>query len=130
DQQYELRFADAATAQQATEWLEALSNGFVQFDPEDVYAKLPGAVVIENKESDGQTAAPQASDEAFAGSKPYYVGQWRREARGERLPAFEWEEPEDAPLRRTSLYDTHVEMGARMVPFGGWEMPVWYSSVS
>ena len=130
DQRYELRFADAATAQQAAEWLQALSDGYVQFDPEDVYVKLPGAVVVENKESDGETAAPQASDDAFADSKPYYVGHWRREASGDPLPPFEWQEPEDAPLRRTALYDTHVEMGARMVPFGGWEMPVWYSSVS
>ena len=27
---------------------------------------------------------------------------------------------------RTTLYDTHVASGARMVPFGGWEMPVQY----
>lgn len=29
-------------------------------------------------------------------------------------------------LRRTPLYDLHVELGARMVPFAGWEMPVQY----
>ena len=28
---------------------------------------------------------------------------------------------------RTVLYDIHVSMGARMVPFGGWDMPVQYS---
>lgn len=28
--------------------------------------------------------------------------------------------------RRTGLYDLHVELGARMVPFAGWEMPVQY----
>ena len=27
---------------------------------------------------------------------------------------------------RTTLYDTHVAAGARMVPFGGWDMPVQY----
>ncbi|HQZ21618.1 MAG TPA: glycine cleavage system aminomethyltransferase GcvT [Thermoflexales bacterium] len=32
-------------------------------------------------------------------------------------------------LKRTSLYETHKQLGARMVPFGGWDMPVWYSSV-
>ncbi len=31
-------------------------------------------------------------------------------------------------LKRTPLYDTHVKMGARMVEFGGWEMPVQYPS--
>ncbi|HEX5692673.1 MAG TPA: glycine cleavage system aminomethyltransferase GcvT, partial [Roseiflexaceae bacterium] len=32
-------------------------------------------------------------------------------------------------LRRTPLYDRHVAMGARMVEFGGWEMPVQYSGI-
>ncbi len=32
-------------------------------------------------------------------------------------------------LKRTSLFKTHVRLGAKMVPFGGYEMPVWYSSV-
>jgi len=32
-------------------------------------------------------------------------------------------------LRRTPLYDRHVELGARMVPFAGWEMPVQYEGV-
>jgi aminomethyltransferase len=35
----------------------------------------------------------------------------------------------DAPLKRTPLYDIHVKAGARMVPFGGWEMPVQYTSI-
>ncbi len=33
-----------------------------------------------------------------------------------------------ADLKRTALYDTHKQLGARMVPFGGWDMPVWYTS--
>jgi aminomethyltransferase len=32
-------------------------------------------------------------------------------------------------LRRTPLYDRHVALGARMVPFAGWEMPVQYAGV-
>ncbi len=32
------------------------------------------------------------------------------------------------PLERTALYDTHVAAGARMVDFGGWEMPLHYGS--
>ena len=31
-------------------------------------------------------------------------------------------------LRRTSLYDLHKELGAKLVPFAGWEMPVQYPS--
>ncbi|XP_021370981.1 aminomethyltransferase, mitochondrial-like isoform X1 [Mizuhopecten yessoensis] len=29
--------------------------------------------------------------------------------------------------KRTCLYDFHVKNGAKMVPFGGWEMPVMYA---
>jgi aminomethyltransferase len=32
-------------------------------------------------------------------------------------------------LRRTPLYDCHRELGARMVGFAGWEMPVQYTGV-
>src|SRR5437763_14260865 len=32
-------------------------------------------------------------------------------------------------LRRTPLFDRHVALGARMVPFAGWEMPVQYEGV-
>src|SRR4029450_13043747 len=32
-------------------------------------------------------------------------------------------------LRRTPLHDPHVALGARMVPFAGWEMPVQYEGV-
>ncbi len=37
--------------------------------------------------------------------------------------------PIEAGLRRTPLYEQHVELGARMVPFAGWEMPVQYEGV-
>ncbi len=32
-------------------------------------------------------------------------------------------------LKRTPLYDIHRELGAKMVDFGGWEMPVEYSGI-
>jgi aminomethyltransferase len=32
-------------------------------------------------------------------------------------------------LRRTPLYDAHKTLGARLVPFAGWEMPVQYAGV-
>jgi aminomethyltransferase len=32
-------------------------------------------------------------------------------------------------LLRTPLYDRHVALGARLVPFAGWEMPVQYEGV-
>lgn len=35
----------------------------------------------------------------------------------------------DANLAKTRLHDVHVAAGARMVPFGGWSMPVQYASI-
>ncbi|MDB4940502.1 MAG: hypothetical protein JWP97_36 [Labilithrix sp.] len=33
------------------------------------------------------------------------------------------------PMRKTSLHDRHVKLGARMVPFTGFEMPVQYTGI-
>ncbi len=32
-------------------------------------------------------------------------------------------------LSHTALYDVHVSLGARMVPFAGWEMPIQYQGI-
>ncbi len=33
------------------------------------------------------------------------------------------------PLRRTALYEFHRRHGAHLVPFAGWEMPLYYTSI-
>jgi aminomethyltransferase len=35
----------------------------------------------------------------------------------------------DAALRRTPLYKQHAALGAKLVPFAGWEMPVTYEGI-
>lgn len=35
----------------------------------------------------------------------------------------------DAAEKRTPLYGEHVRLGAKIIPFGGWLMPVHYSSI-
>ncbi len=35
-------------------------------------------------------------------------------------------DPAPEKLQQTALFDLHVEMGARMVPFAGYEMPVQF----
>jgi aminomethyltransferase len=35
----------------------------------------------------------------------------------------------DEPLRRTPLHELHAELGAKLVPFAGWEMPVSYEGI-
>lgn len=32
-------------------------------------------------------------------------------------------------LKRTPLYEEHLKLSAKMVPFGGWEMPLQYTSI-
>jgi glycine cleavage system T protein len=72
----------------------------------------------------------------FCLTKPYFVGQAALSAGGGRThpPAtkaeFVWQTPKDAPLKRTPMYQVHREHGAKVIPFAGWEMPVWYTSVS
>lgn len=36
---------------------------------------------------------------------------------------------ENEQLLRTPLYQSHIDLKARMVPFGGWEMPVQYDGI-
>ena len=36
---------------------------------------------------------------------------------------------EAAPLKRTPLYALHRELGAKLIDFGGWEMPVQYEGI-
>jgi hypothetical protein len=65
--------------------------------------------------------------------KPYFIGvngdalQLPDDA---LLPTFEWHEPQSDGLLTTPLYDLHVKLGAKMVEFAGYDMPVYYSSVS
>jgi len=103
-------------------WLRDLSDGYIHFD-EDLLRKITGPVWV--RES---TAVPFAAEEDDPAGyrKPYFIGI--NQDAGKELPAFQWEESE-TELRRTPVYDLHVELGARIVPFAGWEMPVVYTSI-
>jgi glycine hydroxymethyltransferase len=105
-------------------WLRDLSDGFVSIDDDDPLKKSPGPVIV--RLMGGLSAMPAAARPA-ADDKPWAIGQPASSAPA--LPPFEWKEPSEVPLRRTALYELHRKLGAKMVPFAGWEMPVWYSSV-
>ena len=122
---YHLHFTDRSVANRAAEWLSDLSDGYIRFD--DLHAKLPGPIVAQVVDRPSLVADPD--NDPLVHSKPYFVGHQSVPEPETTLPAFEWQEPTDAALRKTHLHETHVELGARMVPFGGWDMPVWYSSV-
>ena len=123
-----LHCADANTAQETALWLQDLSDGYVQYD--DLYGKLPGPVVATTVARAPGSALEHEHVTPFVAGKPYFLGIEKVARTGEALPQFSWEEAEDPPLLRTELHDLHVEMGGRMIPFSGWDMPVWYSSVS
>ena len=111
-------------AQRAATWLRDLSDGFVAFDASDPFKRIPGPVVV----TLAGTAAklPEGPNDA-GGDKPWFIGM--PEAKGRALPRFKWVEPAEGEPRRTTLNATHRELGAKMVPFAGWDMPVWYTSV-
>lgn len=115
-------------------WLRALSDGYVAFD-NDLRARLVGPIIVRQASELYLPKTPLPRDlsdnpQAVERSKLYFIGQ---RALGEpphtRLPVFTWQEPADTPLQRTTLYEAHKALGARLIPFAGWEMPVWYSSV-
>ncbi|HSF81010.1 MAG TPA: serine hydroxymethyltransferase [Anaerolineales bacterium] len=112
----------------ASAWLRDLSDGYVTFD-DDLLRKLPGPVTVQ--ESSAQPEPKDCKDvpvldRARGSEKPYFIGM--PESAGQALVKFDWQEPV-SELRRTSLYEVHKELGAKLIPFAGWEMPVWYSSV-
>ncbi len=48
------------------------------------------------------------------------------------LPTFDWQlvcRVSEVATKKTPLYDKHVRLGARMVPFAGWLMPVQYTGI-
>ena len=124
----------ADRARRVIAWLRHLSDGYVRFDDTDLWAKLPGPVVVRD------CSAERVGEPGLAGltdftppvsHKPYFVGlsaPGYADPAGEPLPPFEWQEPEHSS-RRTPLFDWHAQHGAKMAPFAGWEMPLWYTSI-
>ena len=116
----------------AAAWLRDLSDGYVKFD-DDLLRKVSGPIWV--RESTQLADELPAEDVEISGnSKPYFIsipavsGSGFTPNAGDELPAFQWEEAE-SEIRRTPVYDLHVELGGRMVPFAGWEMPVVYTSI-
>ncbi|MBN2149509.1 MAG: glycine cleavage system aminomethyltransferase GcvT [Anaerolineales bacterium] len=105
-------------------WLRDLSDGYVAFDV-DVLKKLPGLTEVERSEA--KPVLPMDGD-PVAICKPYYVGM-SGEPCGEPLPEFTWQPENSGVVLHTPMYETHRRLGAKMIEFAGWEMPVWYTSV-
>ncbi len=114
----------ASTAPLVLTWLRDLSDGYVPIDPDDLERKAPGPVAVSVTGAGSGADGHEVHDGA---DKPWYVGA--RPVDREPLPSFTWIDEETDELRRTALYEPHKRLGAKMIPFAGWEMPVWYSSV-
>ncbi|MBN2500244.1 MAG: glycine cleavage system aminomethyltransferase GcvT [Anaerolineales bacterium] len=106
----------------AATWLRDLSDGFMALDA-DLLRKAPGPVWVQETDTEGISA----EGDSLSKTKPYFIGI--EAGSGQSLPEFTWEEPEEGEVRKTALNETHRKLGAKMVPFAGWDMPVWYSSV-
>jgi glycine hydroxymethyltransferase len=118
---YQFSLPDAQAGLAAT-FLRALSDGYIAFDPQEV-RRLPGPIAVLASHADPVTSS---TGEAISVSKPYFIGV--AGGSGPAKPEFHWTEPETV-MRKTPLNATHRQMGAKMVPFAGWDMPVWYTSV-
>lgn len=123
-------------------WLRGLAEGYTVFDREDLFRKVEGPVVVEVLTADDNLAESspppgtsaqklyQEHPERFDLEKLYFIGQSALKAKVQKsdLEKWNWNE-EDGELKRTRLFEIHQELGGKMVPFAGWEMPVRYSSV-
>ncbi len=103
-------------------YLRELSDGYISFD-QDTPRRIPGPIIVTEKPE----LASMSNVSAVENTKPYFIGQGDKA--GSSLTAFSWQENPDEPLKRTPLYECHKSMGAKIIPFAGWEMPVWYTSV-
>ena len=116
---------DKAEAPRVLAWLRALSDGFVQVDLQDPQRRIPGPLAIEV--ADAVERPPKGAPRHQGTTKPWFVGALP--GADKPLAEFQWSAPESGAIRRTALHAAHKALGAKLVDFAGWEMPVWYSSV-
>jgi len=114
-------------------WIETLSDGYLLFDEDDLQKKVDGPCVVERLDVDSLPTDLVERIKAFANApacdptKPWFIGQ--KTVYAETKPAakrpYEVVAPE-LPLRKTPLNQVHRDLGARLAPFAGWEMPIEY----
>ena len=112
-------------------WLRDLSDGYTSFKldgEKDFSAKrMPGPFVVSQTRKVRAKHVWPTRGKAVIEDKPYFIGI-SSEVQNEALPPYEWVEPAEV-LKQTKLFGVHKSSGAKVIPFAGWEMPVWYTSV-
>src|SRR5207249_1626096 len=68
------------------------------------------------------TFAPSANPLPSSSEKPIHLCM-------QSLHCLLWRVSETVAPKKTPLYEEHVRLGAKMVPFAGWVMPVQYTSI-
>lgn len=123
-------------------WMRGISDGYTYFDDEDIYRKVEGPVVVELENAEKADFTPEFAPGTPAGellkikperfdlTKPYFIGE---QVLADAAPQgkeeeWSWTEPE-SELKKTELHAVHADLGAKLVPFAGWEMPVRYTTV-
>jgi len=86
--------------------------------------------LLDEKDNPDASILLERSLEAFDLQKPYFLGRSSL-PEAESLKEYKYI-PEDTPLKRTAMFEEHKKHGSKdfLVPFAGWEMPVWYTRVS
>ena len=140
------------------DWLSALSDGYVLFDPKDIYRKVQGPAVVEERELEAQftldggqkitigKANPisKVLESEFAGVEGDGLAACKAHPdlfalhkpymvggtglKGASARQAYTFEVPDRPVDRTPLHSWHVRAGAKMAEFAGYEMPLWYGS--
>jgi glycine hydroxymethyltransferase len=112
-------------------WLRGLSDGYVSFnlngEKDFSAARMPGPFEVNDVKKKNVKPAPLPIRQNGSVDKPWFIGV-SSEVQKAPLPPFEWTEVE-GELKKTALNQTHRDLGGRMVPFAGWEMPVQYSGI-
>jgi len=108
----------------AGSWLRDLAEAYTSFD-EDIYRRIPGPIAIDDAEP---IKTQTSSKDPIGAEKPYFIGITADKSQ-KALPEFQWVSSENVTLKKTPLHDIHTSMDAKMIPFAGWDLPVWYTSV-
>ena len=152
-------------------WLEGLSDGYIIFDPQDIFAKIQGPVVVEDLEKTKEETLQKLSKTLkfnisdikrrehlhlkekissgkkgkidglslyknflsyFDLSKPYFIGQklFSQNNIPIEVKKEEFHYQEEEKVKRPCLYEEHLKLGAKLTQFAGWEMPIYYTSIS
>ena len=114
-------------------WLRDLSDGYMSLNldgTKDFSAKrIPGpTIVMDAKKAPSPRPSPKGRGGAVSEEKPWFVGVISFPVEKEAKPPFVWNESE-GELKKTTLNQVHRDLGGRMVPFAGWEMPVQYTGI-